>query len=1842
MKHEEIKNWGYQLGERSGVWTRSDYQSIAYSDGDDTERSIAEIVDRAQDLQLFSAELRAACLDWPSTYHLSGVRANILRPFESRLRGARVLEIGAGCGAITRYLGEVNAEVVALEGTLRRATIARSRTRDQSNVHVVCDRFGDFQPSEGFDFITLIGVLEYAPLFEKGPDAHLALLTRACELLKPGGQLIIAIENQLGLKYFAGAPEDHNGRIGYGVEGLYSGVEAETLGRVDLERKLGTAGFGGSEFFAPFPDYKFPVSIVTEAGWANDIFDASAFAWQSVRKDAQLPPHLAFAPERAWPVAARNGLGIDLSNSFLVVASKGGGNVGRDSTLAHHYSTERRAEYCKETLFLATPVGVRIHYRKLGGTVQPTGAKLRLALPESADYVRGELLAAKFARTLVRDGWTLKQFSGLLNEYANGLLGLDGFNGQPELDSPVAGNFFDAVPQNIMVGDDGRWVLIDQEWIHDGELPLGYLLFRSLLLVLQGLTRLGVPADVFKYTRRGFMIATLRAAGFPADEDVVEGFAGIEARLQSIVSGRQPSDHLQWWADSPLVFENVFASLTSSQGELAHMQGELAQTQGELAQACLARDGLEQRVMALDKAHIDSTVENARLTRERARLGAYIDDQNALLSRLDQRVREQATALGQYQWAHARLQAPRILLRQTIKAVSQRLRLDRVYARVLSRPKVVSSGLFDTSYYLNRYEDVRRSGKDPITHYLLHGWREGRDPSPNFSSSWYLKSNFDVRLMGDNPLLHYLKYGRAEGRPTTSAATVAQPLSTCADGKIALSSMSDADLSPQLVVPYYLNPYATSVDLPDVERIAVHVYLAQGDGAAVVLPWLNQLPSGYDLFVTLPQGLTGEEIVSKLRVGLHNVNDVRFQHATPDSLPVLDLCRGFGADLIAYELVAHLQLMDHRDAATLDAFQAAMRCLMGSPQAVSQIWRCMQDDAALVYVGLVEPEAVLQTRPRLDLSSLRPDGIVDAVTDVDPADYLAYPSFWIRPDRLADWVSCLAKLDLQSPVTDEVIEQSVLSFAHASTDRSYKLLPQGQSAGEQIWYEDQRDFSSKVSTDVKVLAYYLPQFHPTAENDEWHGAGFTEWHKVASCNPLFVGHYQQHIPHKDIGYYSLGTVDHLFSQAELMRQAGMHGMIFYHYWFGGRMILEKPAQMLLKNPEIAMPYCFCWANENWTRRWDGNESEILLGQAYSADDARGFIEYLLPHFKDSRYIKVGQRPVLMVYRPSSLECLEDYLEVWAKVCEEAGLGRPYVVATLTRGTTSPREFGMDGAVERVLHDWTEGAVPEIKGELIPYRPINGRVLDYASVADFYMQQKPREGFDYFRSLVPIWDNTPRYQSDAYIVHRFSTRKFQEWLSSLVADARERLPEDRRFVVINGWNEWAEGAHLEPDAAVGYGYLNSVGRALSGIGFDDVTAMGTSALAPTNATVRLTLSVREFFQADADAHTKFDACLQRAAEAANLTLVDDAGLAAYILDVERPCLIGPEALTLMRGGASRYPGFSICANVLNDPLFVDDDTSSSAAFARSAMCLIPSGAPRGKKVCHQASAFVFGAPRLDEDGRGLPQIGTVMRFHGSGDARLLLNALFSLLVQSACAVKPWIGMQDVLPERTSELETQIRAMPWPDGCQPVIRRYDSMVPTGDLRAVMLNEGLKELPPGYAGFLDYDDILYPDAYRILVAQLIMSKKAATFGRVYTADVDEESGRVVARRSVYVAGLEYEHFYENNHAPLHSFLLDTRLIDLAQIQYFEDMKYMEDYYLTLQIFTPGAADWGALGQAAFIGDYNHRIGAGSEHTLAISGEQREALLESELYQICQLRINQLRAKLREQGYRSICIRD
>ena len=588
-----FENSKYVLDPHRRIWTRPGYGGISYNDGDEIELRIASVIEQASDITVLSPELRRHCTDWPSLYHLSGTRANILRPFADSLKGD-ILEIGAGCGAITRYLGECGANILALEGSLRRAAIARSRTSDLENVTVLAESFDSFQCDHKFDVITLIGVLEYANLFTPAENPALAMLKQVCSMLKPEGKLVIAIENQLGLKYFAGAPEDHLGQAMYGIEGRYKKDQPQTFGRKVLGGLLKQAGFVASEFLAPFPDYKLPASILTEKGINNSNFDAAAFAWQSVRRDPQLPPHCHFALELTWPEVFKNGIALDVANSFLIIASPTDQRLyGSDTdVLAYHFSTDRVPLYCKETRFeVTTDKTIEVVYKRVGATNQKGDVDEEQVIdfdcPPTASYTNGKTMSWYFVQIVTQDGWKIEEVGEFLRRYISVLEHfLDQTGLTLSLDSPkvrLPGKFFDLVPQNIIITTDGAPVIIDKEWFFRQDVELGHLLLRGLLWMLGSVTRIGKNLMAETFTRGEFIHSSLAAAGFTLTEKEFSRFIEVESKVQEQVTGRSAREFLAWWPHQPLHQHNHAQALAERDGQIANLNQAIGERDGQIS-----------------------------------------------------------------------------------------------------------------------------------------------------------------------------------------------------------------------------------------------------------------------------------------------------------------------------------------------------------------------------------------------------------------------------------------------------------------------------------------------------------------------------------------------------------------------------------------------------------------------------------------------------------------------------------------------------------------------------------------------------------------------------------------------------------------------------------------------------------------------------------------------------------------------------------------------------------------------------------------------------------------------------------------------------------------------------------------------------------------------------------------------------------------------------------------------------------------------------------------------------------------------------------------------------------
>lgn len=345
---------------------------------------------------------------------------------------------------------------------------------------------------------------------------------------------------------------------------------------------------------------------------------------------------------------------------------------------------------------------------------------------------------------------------------------------------------------------------------------------------------------------------------------------------------------------------------------------------------------------------------------------------------------------------------------------------------------------------------------------------------------------------------------------------------------------------------------------------------------------------------------------------------------------------------------------------------------------------------------------------------------------------------------------------------------------------------------------------------MKVLALNLPQFHEVKENNEWWGKGFTEWTNVKKAKPLYKGHVQPMVPLE--GYYDLSQVEAINHQAELAKEYGVYGFVYFHYWYEGRKMLEKPCEILLQHPEIDTNYCFCWANHSWTRAWDGKEHSVLLEQTYGGEeDWKKHIEYLLPFFKDSRYIKHNNKPVIFIYNSGAIPNVNEMIKYWENEVIGCGFEGLYIVEYISTKCTTPHIYGSSAVYEdEPLFSLRFQTNPFQKAYRLFRKKTNRtEYQDYDKIYKMMLRKKQiYNGRDIIQGCFPAWDNSPRRGSKgAMVVKGSSPEKFGEYFGKLLKCQRKEASKD--YIVVNAWNEWGEGAILEPSEQFRYKYLEEV-------------------------------------------------------------------------------------------------------------------------------------------------------------------------------------------------------------------------------------------------------------------------------------------------------------------------------------------------------------------------------------------------------------------------------------------------
>lgn len=688
-----------------------------------------------------------------------------------------------------------------------------------------------------------------------------------------------------------------------------------------------------------------------------------------------------------------------------------------------------------------------------------------------------------------------------------------------------------------------------------------------------------------------------------------------------------------------------------------------------------------------------------------------------------------------------------------------------------------NSPLFDAAWYSREHADVVILGMEPAEHYLRFGARLGRNPSPKFDTAYYLSANPDVAEAGLNPLLHYEFSGRSEGRTARAAESWSAPTSADPAGPRESSAKSIRCAGAGEGMP---DLFALRAAPSSARRALVAEVRAAADieRAGVILHCMDE---PVDLIAFTTDGVLRDQAPDLPGRGGRRA--------------LIHYPRRLNAGQALLHLVNSGPLCDYRSicwiaapgAAACDAERAARvwRRFDREPIgiAAARFDRLGESDAALARASIGKWFARLGRKPPRDAPET-PAGSPIFIASLILQQLRAYG---IGVDELAGAGDALLPALLSS-----VCEEAGLSTAG---------------------FEDGAPEASELRP-VRPIAFYLPQYHPIPENDLWWGKGFTEWTNVVKARPLFRSHYQPQLP-SDLGFYDLRSVEAQEAQAALAREYGVYGFCYYYYWFDGKKLLNRPIERMLDTGKPDFPFCVCWANENWSRNWDGQNRHVLLAQSYSLDSNRGLIREFIRLMKDPRYIRHEGKPVLLVYR---IRIIPDWLEtaaMWREECRQAGVGEIHLCAVrfgLEPLDGDPSEFGVDAFALFPPH---ESEKVDARGEVLDLAPdFNGTIFSYDQVVDGDL--KRFEGgypWPVHRGAMLGWDNTARRPKDSRIFIGASPARFRKWLRGVIEQEDRHNAKAESLIFINAWNEWAEGTTLEPSQKFGRGYLDAVRSAL---------------------------------------------------------------------------------------------------------------------------------------------------------------------------------------------------------------------------------------------------------------------------------------------------------------------------------------------------------------------------------------------------------------------------------------------
>jgi lipopolysaccharide biosynthesis protein len=710
---------------------------------------------------------------------------------------------------------------------------------------------------------------------------------------------------------------------------------------------------------------------------------------------------------------------------------------------------------------------------------------------------------------------------------------------------------------------------------------------------------------------------------------------------------------------------------------------------------------------------------------------------------------------------------------------------------------ISQSGLFDVRWYLDDNRDVCDQADDPILHYLHRGALEGRDPHPFFDSDWYLANNPDVAAEGVNPLVHYLRWGASERRAPN-------PL---------LHYVLSAPSPTHLLTP------RQEICIPDLFAlrgirprgdIAVVLHLFDPDLWDEMREAIERISQPFDLFVSLVKGSSEHVRLSIIESFPHAYVFDFEDHGRDIGTFLVFLQSGV---LFKYDLICKLHTKRSPHRADGDAWRRALIAgVLGSSGLVDQIVSNFRSDPDLGMVvadgNIFRGHSEWASNEKL-LGQLLPRiGISPEVKD---RSFPGGSIFWIRSFLLRTLAGMNISIDDFDPEPLKVDG----SLGHA-VERIFGLICEdaGMRVVETSQLLEAVQPPTQESSQVHLIAFYLPQFHPIPENDKWWGAGFTEWTNVTRAEPLYKGHRQPRLP-SELGFYDLRLPEVREAQAELARRYGLSAFCYYYYWFNGRQILERPLDEVLASGKPDFPFLICWANEPWTRNWDGFNRDILLPQTYEPGWPKRLAADIAPLLRDRRYFRLNGEPMLLIYRIGHIPTAKDAIRDLRAALSGAGVPRVHIAAGWVwfpddvDYPNDPSVLGLDAYFELPPHWLPAQPLDQLPSELS--KKFAGELKDYNRTVSVALAELDEhvEGRRH-RGVMTGWDPTARKGQRSVIFQGGTPTSFRRWLCGTVA--HERGQEGERVVFINAWNEWAEGAYLEPDRDFGRGWLEALGSA----------------------------------------------------------------------------------------------------------------------------------------------------------------------------------------------------------------------------------------------------------------------------------------------------------------------------------------------------------------------------------------------------------------------------------------------